>query len=287
MKTFTAVLALFVCLSSAACAQAATSVRQLVRQADFVGFIQAEPSGIASQGEWRQSIFLTDAEGIKGSLSHDFGNHQYPWIKADHAGFAGYPTRFVEGGEYLVFLRRTGSTASWTTLAAYAVQYSPDGLGGMFSLQTDNVIGLLTNGVTLTPLLSQPVVTVIEARQWLVSLANGQSLAHGDEAKLDSFFHASLLSPAASLSQAMPTHEERMALAKKLAESVTLGMTRAQVEKIFPQSDGGAFGSDRGRYYFGSEVMIDVPYDTSGGPFQSENRVKGPLRVYRDRMHID
>ena len=44
-------------------------------------------------------------------------------------------------------------------------------------------------------------------------------------------------------------------------------------------------GSSRGRYYFGSEVMIDVPYDTNGGPFQPENKVNGPLRVYRSMMH--
>jgi len=232
---------------------------------------------------------LTNAEAIKGSLSRDFGNHQYPWIKADHAGLPGCPTRFGEGGEYLVFLHKTGagSAARWTTLAAYRVQYYPDGLGGMFSLQADEVTGMLTSGVTLSPPNSPPVVTVTEARRWLISLAREQPLPQRDKSKMDTFFHASLVSAEASKSRIMPTRKERLALATKLAEAVIPGMTRAHVEKLFPEADGGALSSDWGRYYFGSEVMIEVPYDTSGGPFQPENRVRGPLRVYRDGMRID
>lgn len=292
MKTFIVLLAFLVCLSAAAHAQAPVSVRQLVREADFVGIVQTEPSASNRDGEWKQDVFVffRNAEAIKGSLFREVQGDPYPWIKADRAGVAGYPTRFGERGEYLVFLHRmgAGSAARWATLAACRVQYYPVGLGGMFSLQADDVIGLLTNGVTLSPPPpSQPVVTITEARHWLVSLANGRPLAHRDEAKLDAFFHASLLSTVSSQSQVAPTHEERLALVRKLAEAVTPSMTRAQVEKIFPESDGGAVGSDRGRYYFGSEVMVDVPYDTNGGPFRPENRVRGPLRVYHAMMHLD
>ncbi len=291
MKTVIVMLAFLACLSTMAHAQAPVSVHQLVRKADFVGVVQAEPSGVASQGEWRQTVFvfLQGAEAIKGVLVGYSGSDKYTYIKGNHAGIAGYPTRFGERGEYLVFLHRqgTGSTVQWTTLAAYRVQYYPDGLGGMFGLQTENVVGLLTRGTANMIPPSQFAVTITEARQWLGRLAVEQPLPQQEEAKLAAFFHASLLSAEDAARQTTPTHEERLALATKLADAITLGTTRAQVEKIFPQSDGGALGSDRGRYFFGSEVMISVPYDTNGGPFRPENRVNGPLRVYRDMMHID
>ena len=289
MKTLIAALAVLACLSAAAHAQAPASARQLVRQADFVGTVQAGPSASSSQGEWRQNIFLSHAEVIKGTLARDFGNNQYPYIEADHAGVSGYPTRFGEAGEYLVFLHKTGTgpSARWTTLAAYRVQYRPYSLGGLPGLEADSVIGLLTPGTAPSSSALQPVVTGTEARRWLGRLALGQPLPARDEAKMNAFFHASLLSAEASKSRATPTHEERLAVAQELAEAVPIGMTRAQVEKIFPQSDGGIVSSDQGRYYFGSEIMVNVPFDTSGGPFQPENRVKGPLRVYRDTMHYD
>lgn len=221
MKTLVAAFVALACFPAMAHAQTPLSVRGLVRQADFVGIIQAEPPPSAAQGEWRQNVFvfLPGAEAIKG----------------DHAGATGYPTRFGEQGEYLVFLYRTGAgaTMSWTMLAAYRVRYYPNEFGGMFSIRAGSTVGLLA---------SRPAVTITQAR---------------------------------------------MALAQKLAGAITPNTTRADVEKIFPQSDGGLVSSERGRYYFGSEIMVDVPYDANGGPFQPENRVNGPLRVYHDSMHSD
>lgn len=293
-RTIIAVLAVLACLP-AAHAQAPVSVRQMVHQADFVGVIQTEPSASDSQGEWRQNVFvsLSKVESIKGSLAGslagDLGSSHSLYIKADHIGVAGYPTHFGDWGEYLVFLHGPGSGLSprWTTLAAYRVDYHPEGLDGVFRLGADNAVGLLASGTALALPPSPPILTLTEARRWLGRLALGQPLTARDEAKMNSFFHASLLSREASLSRATPSRAERLAVAQKLADAVPLGMTRAQVEKIFPQPDGGLISSGEGRYYFGSEVMIDAPYDASGGPFQPENRVSGPLHVYRDSMHYD
>ncbi len=239
MKTLVAMVAAFVFVITAAQAQAALTVRQLVRQADFVGIVQAEPNGPAPSGEWRQDIFLMGVEAIKGSLTRNINyNNQYPWIKADHAGFAGYPTRFDERGEYLVFLHRldSGVPERWTTLAAYQVQYSPDGLNRTLGLEAENVIGLLTSGSSIPIESSPPAVTITDARRGLAKLVIGQPLAERDETRINAFFRASLLSKEDSLKWTPPTHEERLALAKKLAAEVMPGMTRAQVEKIFPES---------------------------------------------------
>ena len=289
MKTPIVVLTVLMCLPMTAYAQEQASVRQLVRQADFVGVVEAEPLVVDSKGEWKQDMLLTSAEGIKGGLSRNFGNNQYPWIKADHAGHAGYPTRFGERGEYLVFLHKTGtgSAERWTTLVAYRIQYYPDIPGEAFSPTGSDVIGIIENSPAILPPPSRTTLTISEVRLWLDRLTLGRPLFQRDQDRMDAFFRASLLTNEAAHNLSLPTHEERLALATELAEAVTPGTTRAQVEKIFPQSDGGAVGSDRGRYYFGSEVMIDVPYDTNGGPFAPDNKVAGPLRVYRDMMHLD
>lgn len=250
-KTIIAVLAVLACLPVAH-AQALISVRQMVHQADFVGIIQTGPQGRPRRG-CRLPNPLRRARRI---------------------------SRFLHGPE-------AASIAWWTTLAAYRIDYHPEGLGGVFGPRADDAVGLLTSGAALTPPPSLPILTLMEARRWLGRLALGQPLTAQDEAKMNAFFHASLLSRETSLNQATPSRAERLAVAQKLADAVPLGMTRAQVEKIFPQSDGGLISSGEGRYYFGSEVMIDVLYDASGGPFQPENRVSGPLRVYRDSMHYD
>jgi len=153
-------------------------------------------------------------------------------------------------------------------------------------LKPGQVSGLLSSG-TGDASLPQPVVPAVDTRHWLNKIVSGQPPARADEAKMYAFFHVTLLSEQNSLRETIPTHEERLALATGLAKAISPGTTRAEIEKVFPQSDGGAFGSDRGRYYFGSEVMIDVPFDTTGGAFQPGNRVTGPLRVYRSMMHLD
>ena len=171
-KTIIAVLAVLACLPVAH-AQALISVRQMVHQADFVGIIQTGPSASVSQGEWRQSVFvsLSKVESIEGSLvgslAGDLGSSHSLYIKADHIGAAGHPTRFGDWGEYLVFLHGPGSGSSpqWTTLAAYRIDYHPEGLGGVFGPGADDAVSLLTSGAALTPPPSLPILTLTEARR--------------------------------------------------------------------------------------------------------------------------
>jgi hypothetical protein len=54
-----------------------------------------------------------------------------------------------------------------------------------------------------------------------------------------------------------------------------------------PQEDGGLSGPSSTRYYFGSEVMVEVPYDQTGGAWKQQNKMNGPIKVYRSLKHVD
>lgn len=82
-------------------------------------------------------------------------------------------------------------------------------------------------------------------------------------------------------------HQARLALITLLARKVAPGMLRSEVEILFPLSDGGVSSRDRGRYYCDDEVMVEIPYDVTGGAGTRENRVTGPARVYRSGFHYD
>jgi hypothetical protein len=80
-----------------------------------------------------------------------------------------------------------------------------------------------------------------------------------------------------------------MAEARRLADSfpVMAGATRAQVEQVFTRPDGGISGPHASRYYMGDEVMVEVPYDQTGGAWKPTNRVTGPVKVYKSMFHAD
>ena len=84
-----------------------------------------------------------------------------------------------------------------------------------------------------------------------------------------------------------PTYEQHSARVAEKTAAITNGMTRAEVEKILPAEDGGIQTPNIMRYYEGWEVMVDVPYDQTGGPWKPENRVNGPVHVYRDVFSCD
>jgi hypothetical protein len=90
-----------------------------------------------------------------------------------------------------------------------------------------------------------------------------------------------------TLSASDARHRIRLLEAQRLAAAVRMNTARKDVEKTFPQKDGGLSGPGSTRYYLGSEVMVEVPFDQTGGAWSRENRVNGPLKVYRSRMHID
>src|SRR5215510_5768955 len=77
----------------------------LVSQSDFVGFVQANPMVSDPQSDWRQLIYLSEVDPLKGSLTRDQRTKEFPWVRADRVGNSGYPTCFATVGEFLVFLR--------------------------------------------------------------------------------------------------------------------------------------------------------------------------------------
>ncbi len=98
-------------------------------------------------------------------------------------------------------------------------------------------------------------------------------------------------------STAKSEHEMRFMEARALAEAIRKGdrkkaaafgalVTRADVERIFLHRAGGFRMSILTRYYLGSEVMVEVPYDSTGGNHSPRNRVNGAIRVYRGYPHV-
>lgn len=83
------------------------------------------------------------------------------------------------------------------------------------------------------------------------------------------------------------TNTERLAEMQRKAKRLAVGMTRAEVEKVFHERDGGLQGATTTRYYEESEIMIEVPFDQTGGSWSPANRVTGPARLYRGPRHID
>ena len=78
-----------------------------------------------------------------------------------------------------------------------------------------------------------------------------------------------------------PTYDQHAARVAEKTSSITNGMTRGEVEKILPNQDGGLQGPSTMRYYEGWEVMVEVPFDQTGGPWKPENHVNGTVRIYR------
>jgi hypothetical protein len=87
--------------------------------------------------------------------------------------------------------------------------------------------------------------------------------------------------PPPPLPPAESRHRVRLEKVKALAKRITPPMTRSEVEALFPVRDGGFAPYGVTRYVCGDEVMVEVPYDATGGPGDRENRVSGPVKVYR------
>ena len=253
----------------------ATSTSELVRLSDFVGFIRAGSGSVDPGGLWKHRISVTSVEPLKGDLGRGTGTWRYPFVAADYSAFTGYPTS-VEGiGEYLVFLRResVAGIVMWVTTAALAIEYAPDAEG--------NVVGMLSAGGQDHPAMSRG-----EVRAFLRRIVAGESIRSED----DRFLHERLSDIALSASlgeREPPTFDERFQQVKALADGIRLGTSRGDVEKVFTRQDGGVTRRNHSRYYAGSEVVVEVPFDEEGGPRNAANRVAGTLRVYRSGPHFD
>lgn len=67
---------------------------------------------------------------------------------------------------------------------------------------------------------------------------------------------------------------------RNVAERVIPGMTRAHVERIFPNSNGGIMGDTITIYNEYPGLKVEVSYNRRGGSASAENVVLGPARVY-------
>src|SRR5262245_26671315 len=50
----------------------------LVSQSDFIGFVQANPMVSDPQSDWRQLIYLSEVDPLKGSLTRDPRTKEFP-----------------------------------------------------------------------------------------------------------------------------------------------------------------------------------------------------------------
>jgi hypothetical protein len=251
-----------------------TGTLQLVRLSDFVGFVGASPLVEDPAGQWKQWLFVYRVDSLKGNLGRGSGTSRYPYIGAGCGDACAYPTRVEGRGEYLVFLHHqllNGKT-QWVATAAFAIEYLPDDAG--------RIVGVLHGEED-----SGRSMPVQQVRGLLRQMVAGKAIGADAERDLNE-----LLTPTAPLSlrtRTPRTFEQRFQQVSAVAGHIRLGTSRADIEKVFPQQDGGISGPSSTRYYAGSEVMVEVPFDQQGGAWRSQNRVMGPLRVYRSWPHMD
>ncbi len=91
----------------------------------------------------------------------------------------------------------------------------------------------------------------------------------------------------AASSQGNLDHEQRMQQVRELVSRIKVGMKRSEVEAIFRHKDGGIQHTSLTLYYEDPEVMVEVPFESTGGDWSRENRVNGSVRVYRSLPHLD
>lgn len=237
------------------------SLHQLIESSDFVGMVVADPNVIATNGS-TESVFISSAEPFKDALTH-ITPTQLSYIHAAKSELGPTPTWFAERAEYLVFLKQGSKQGEpyWTTRAAYRVEYQPDA-SGVVSGRVFNRAMAIDDARKLIQKECGTGLPVPSAETEIAPL-----LALGGE-------------------EPPTTYEDMVKRAKTLVAGIKQGTTRADVEKIFRQQDGGAMGSET-RYYFGNNVMINVPFDTIGGAFSSNNRIDGQIRITREMMHYD
>src|SRR5882762_2130450 len=66
-----------------------------------------------------------------------------------------------------------------------------------------------------------------------------------------------------------------------IVANIQPGLSRASVETWLKEQDGGPQGIDSTRYYIEPDIIVEVPYDQTGGTWTPENRVSAPVRIIR------
>lgn len=237
------------------------SLHQLIESSDFVGVVVADPNVIATNGSTK-TVIISNAEPFKGALTH-ITPTQFSYIHAAKSESSPTPTWFAERAEYLVFLKQGSKQGEpyWTTRAAYRVEYQPDASGV--------VSGRVFNRA----------MAIDDARKLIQKECSTGLPVPSAETEI---------APLLALGGHEPptTYEDTVKRARTLIAGIKQGTTRGDIEKIFRQQDGGAMGSVN-RYYVGNNVMIHVPYDTTGGLLSPKNRLDGEVTITRSMMHYD
>jgi hypothetical protein len=226
----------------------------------------------APQDEWRQIAVLHRVDALKGALKpNPAWQGALPWIHAKPARPGRYLAAYPKRGDYLVFLRRApdGEGERWTTTASFHLDYRPDAKG--------RIEGRIIAGHERPQ--SVPVATI---RQLLRRIIAVRPDAPSAARTLDPILKRASLFGTRNLERSVP-HPVRLREIAKMAIKIRRGTLRSDVEKMFPEEDGGISGPGSTRYYVGSEVMVEAPYAQSRGV----TRVSGPLRVYRSFPHYD
>jgi hypothetical protein len=249
-----------------------SNIRELVRQADFAGFVEASPGASGTAGEWRQGVLISAVENIESKLP------RHPAILSDHFPPSSYPTWFPEAGKYLVFLKREirDGREIWQTLAAFRVYYSPDPRG--------KIVGAVFGGIT-----DRESIRETDVRTLLKQVASGDA-SEPDTRSLDNALRRATAAAAAPEFRKTPSYEARLAEAQGLAAAIRVGTSRTDVEKIFRVKNGGLTvlnGPFPTSYYFGSEVTVDVPYEHPDATWSGGDKVSGPIKVYRGFQIFD
>jgi hypothetical protein len=252
-----------------------TKSSELLNQSDFVGFVLANPLVSAPQSDWRQFIYLRNVDPLKGRLVRNPRSREFPWVRADHIESSGYPTCFSGMGEYLVFLNidKEGGKNPWSTIAAFPVEYQPDDEGRI-------------SGAVIFDKVNGKILDVGQVRLLVQAILAGEEDGQKAARVVDPLLQSAASTAAAHACVPLP-HEQRIQQAGQLVSKIKQGTIRVDIEKMFPQRDGGVSAPNSTRYYLGSEVMVEVPYGQTGGMWKPQNRLNGPIRVYRSLMHLD
>jgi len=70
-----------------------------------------------------------------------------------------------------------------------------------------------------------------------------------------------------------------MANTRPVLGQIQPGMTRAEVEVLLKDRDGGPQSISSTRYYKAPDLIIEVPYDQTGGTWTPTNRVCGNINI--------
>src|SRR5437773_2610994 len=68
---------------------------------------------------------------------------------------------------------------------------------------------------------------------------------------------------------------------ESIVAKIQPGLTRAGVEAWLNERDGGPQGIESTRYYIYPNIIVEVPYDQTGGTWTQENRVFAAVRIVR------